>query len=121
VQRLGGGAGEVERPGPAVFVVQQRVAPAQVGERLCPPLLGGGDQTGAPGARVLALGLLAFGLLAFGLLAFGLLGHVAPPLPRTRNPPAWSTAPLFPEFPRTCAKRRRRIRLARVSRPIAVR
>ena len=44
LKRLGFGAGEVEGAGPAVQVVQQRIAAAQIGQRVDPLPLSGGDQ-----------------------------------------------------------------------------
>ena len=43
------GVGQVERPCPAVLVVQQRVAAAQIGQRVRPLPLRGGDQGKPPG------------------------------------------------------------------------
>ena len=44
LQRLGVGAGEVERAGPAVLVVEQRIAATQIGQRVDPLPLSGADQ-----------------------------------------------------------------------------
>src|SRR6266536_70919 len=53
VQRIGVGLSQVERACPPVLVVQQRVPPAQVGQRLDPLLLGGPDELQTPTAIIL--------------------------------------------------------------------
>ncbi len=69
LQRLGIGGRQVERPGPAILVIQQRVPPAQIGERGDPPLPRRLDQLGpAVVGRVGAILRRHVGL-------FGLLSH----------------------------------------------
>ena len=54
LEDVGIGARQVERAGPSVFVVQQRVPPAEIGQRVDPLALRGGDQLETAGVVDLA-------------------------------------------------------------------
>src|SRR5580704_18134179 len=54
LEDVGIGARQVECAGPSVFVVQQRVPPAEIGQRVDPLALRGGDQLETAGVIDLA-------------------------------------------------------------------
>src|SRR5262249_23716006 len=94
-QRIRVGAGQVQRSGPAVLVVEEGVAPAQVGQRGNPPRLRRRDQLGAPARFLLA----APPPRPSGLPVL-LPPRPAPPPPRRVPPRRPALPPRSPSVPR---------------------